>query len=449
MLHKILIFSIVVLLGTGTLFAQQGLREQWKSIDSVISCRWQEEIAHSKNLPYPFVSAFKGADFIFYWDTYFINKGLIAQHMDSLAMFNVQNILSVVDRYGFMGNAAVTAWGMNRSQPPFLSQMVWDVYVAGKEKNQQFLAYAYPILIKEYSFWTNSGETNIEDHHTAIAGLQRYGTHASREELLRLYEELESRFNLPAGLDDDHKVKTAYPYAVEAATGMDFTPRFEHRCPEFIALDLNSLLYNMETNMGLIATRLHLSEATTWNQRAERRKALINRYCWNEKRGFYLDYDFVHHRSSRCASSIGFIPLWAGIASAKQAKKVRRNLRLFQSTSGLTAVDRSSDEVHYQWGPTAIWAPLQLLAVDGLLRYGFKKEAEGLRADYLNLIANNYLNPVPGEYREGRKDVHREKGYLYEKYKIDGTIDDDEYTANRMMGWTAGVFAAFYHLVIR
>jgi len=39
-------------------------------------------------------------------------------------------------------------------------------------------------------------------------------------------------------------------------------------------------------------------------------------------------------------------------------------------------------------------------------------------------------------------------GKLFEKYKVDGTINDDEYKANEMQGWSAGTFAFCYQYVL-
>lgn len=414
-------------------------RYDLKSINSKISNDWAAEVTNNKDLPYPYVTAFSHDQHMFYWDTYFINKGLLATNNLKLAKQNVLNVLYVVDRFGYMGNAAITSWGMNRSQPPYLSVMVRDVYDV--EKDAEFLRFAYPILKKEYHFWTDTRSSAIEDHSTSIVGLQRFGHHAAKKELVDLYNEIAGRLNLKKDLSDEQKSQIASNYAAEAESGMDFTLRFENRCPEFVAVDLNSLLYCLEINLGWMSAELKLSNEPQWNKIAKRRKDLINYYCWDEKSGLYYDYDFISGRKSKVVAVTTFEPLWAGMASRHQAQKVISNLQYFETPYGLTTTGKGSNDKGYQWGSSSIWAPMQLIAVDGMLNYGFTKDAKRIADRYLNLIAENYylpkssINDLP---------VIRKTGTVYEKYKYDGTINDDEYVANKMMGWTAAVFNYLY-----
>lgn len=62
---------------------------------------------------------------IYYWDTYFTNVGLILMGKTELAKSNVDNMLFLIEKYGFMPNGNRTFY-LNRSQPPFLSKMVRD-----------------------------------------------------------------------------------------------------------------------------------------------------------------------------------------------------------------------------------------------------------------------------------------------------------------------------------
>ena len=65
-------------------------------------------------------------DEFYYWDTCFTNKGLIADGKYEDALHNVLNMAYLIDRYGYMPNAAVTGM-LNRSQPPLFGVMVRDI----------------------------------------------------------------------------------------------------------------------------------------------------------------------------------------------------------------------------------------------------------------------------------------------------------------------------------
>ena len=79
-------------------------------------------------LPHPYTVPSVGHfDELYYWDTYFFNKGLAICKCMDLARNNTDNMLYLVNKYSFMPNGNRTYY-LSRSQPPFLSMMVYDVY---------------------------------------------------------------------------------------------------------------------------------------------------------------------------------------------------------------------------------------------------------------------------------------------------------------------------------
>lgn len=418
--------------------------EQWQELNRFVLSQWDNQLSKADNLPHIFIGPFPDMSFIFYWDTYFTNVGLYTHNMETIAGWNTKNLLSVVDKHGFMGNAAMTNWGMNRSQPPYLSIMVRDFFEKTGEKDTAFLKMAFPILEREYHFWTDTSASAIEQHKTSIPGLQRFSHHASREELLTFYEEIAKRFSLAKDLGDDEKIRLSMPYIVEAATGMDFTNRFQNRAREFVAVELNTLLYVYETNFHWMTNLLGISGEPDWQAKAEKRKELMDFYCWDEKRGLYLDYDFVNKKRNKVAAITTFQPLWAGMASKQQAERVVENMHLFEGEWGLATTEKTGETKSYQWGETSVWAPMQMLTVLGLQNYGYEKEAKRIASKYLDLLSKNYISPVPVAFVWKGENKMREPGHIYEKYTTDGNINDHEYAARYMIGWSGGTAAFCY-----
>ena len=138
---------------------------------------------------------------------------------------------------------------------------------------------------------------------------------------------------------------------------MDFTPRFENRCTDFIAVDLNSNLYYYETLLAWMVKELALNNEPDWELMAAKRKDLINQYCWNEERGLFMDYDFKNKRFTKVASIACMYPLFVGMASAEQAEKTVRNLTLFEYQYGVTVCEKFEKPVLYQWDYPAGWPP--------------------------------------------------------------------------------------------
>ena len=103
-------------------------------------------------LPYPYTVPCVSGMFqeMYYWDTYFTNLGLILSDKLGQAKNNTDNILYLVERFGYMPNGNRTNY-LKTSQPPFLSLMVKDIYE--KTGDKEWLRKAAKTIQKEYSFW--------------------------------------------------------------------------------------------------------------------------------------------------------------------------------------------------------------------------------------------------------------------------------------------------------
>jgi alpha,alpha-trehalase len=395
-----------------------------------IAASWDKTVRTSPDdpthvrVPYPYtVPSIEGAfQEMYYWDTYFTDRGLLLDGRLELARQNCDNMLYLVDTYGFMPNGTRT-WYLTRSQPPYLMIMVLDVFE--KSQDRAWLQRAYPILKREYETWTTG------DQLVAETGLSRYfDRETDRQNLLAAFAGVAGRIGLPTDCSDDDKMRHAQHALAECTSGWDFTPRFENRCLDFIPVDLNANLYLYELGFATIAEILGDGSADAWREKAAARRERLERFCWSEARGLYLDYDFVNRRHTTVASLATFQPLWAGMAAPDRAARVRENLPLFERDFGLAtceAVDTGSRS--YQWGYPNGWAPLHLIAVEGLQRYGYDQDA--------TRIADKYLAAVAGLFDK--------TGNLWEKYNVsDGSLQAVcEYDNPEMLGWTAGVFVVF------
>ena len=119
-----------------------------------------------------------------------------------------------------------------------------------------------------------------------------------------------------------------------------------------------------------------------------------------------------------------FWPLWAGWASEEQAARVVRNLPLFETEHGLLT---STTSTGCQWDAPFMWAPLVLMAVQGMDRYGFHEEA--------TRVARRFLATLSAEFER--------TGQLFEKYnavtgsaEVAGDITFGYPTNEPGFGWT-------------
>ncbi len=412
--------------------------EAWPEIENNIRGGWLRYVDTTDVLPHPFSYALNPGT-LYYWDLYFINEGLMMQGFWEQARNNVDNFTYEVEKLGFIPNAH--GWGEDRSQTPYYGMMVRSYWEKAPEKDTAWLRKAYLAVIKEYEFWTNENGNEIENHRTSIPGLQRYGNHADTAAQVVFYDRvLKGRFHLPDGAPREEKMAIASHRMSECET-MDFNPRFEGRCNDYIAVDLNSNLCQYEKDLAYFEQQLGIVSSYGWEDRAERRAEAINAHLWNEERGLYMDYDYVNERFSPIASVITLMPLYRSIAPVDRAARVRKNLSLFDSPGGLVVCEVSEQPVNYQWGDDDVWAPMQFIAMDALHNYGYKRDARRVALQWLNTATRNFLEPVPATYPPFKYgDGNRHPGFLYEKYTRTGEINDGEYSCSEMMGWSAATF---------
>ncbi len=389
-------------------------------------------------LPYDYVTPNnKKFNYIFYWDTFFMFKGLIGTKYEKVMDKMMRNFSYLFEIYDIIPNFNALA-GLGRSQPPFLSSMLLDTYIKNREgqgilKNlhkffnpidKKRLGKMFEFAKKEYQeVWID--KENAFNHHVNGYGLSRYG-------------------------DRD----IGYAHSSELESGWDFTSRFYSKCNYFLPIDLNVYLYKYEQDFAYISEVFHSQkEHHFWHDKASNRKDEINRLMWDEKNGFYFDYSWYHDKRSDFLSLAGFTPLWAGMADYSQAEMMLEKLDEFETESGLTitakkshtkTVDLSKIPTWYQpavneiiqpkqWDYPNIWPPLEYLTVIGLLKYGFKNEAVRIMKNSVNLHANLYR-----KYKTFFEKINSET-------KTPG--NNFEYENQEGFGWTNAVFYRYIHIL--
>jgi alpha,alpha-trehalase len=410
------------------------------------------------------------------WDSYFIIRGLVRDKRLDLAQGMVENFFFEIEHYGAVLNANRTYY-LTRSQPPFLSSMILAVYEAQKaagHEDRAWLEKAYGYAARDYGLWTR------EPHLAGSTGLSRYydfGNGPAPESLKdetghltqvaayflghpgggRGYlvpaksgdasqERLGPLFGLQVCDTTTSMARSDCASAGSAAlisdyykgdramreSGYDISFRFgpfgaatHHYAP----VCLNSLLYKTEEDLALMSDLLgHKKEAVDWRRRADDRKERIQNYLWDAKRGLYFDYDFEKQLQSSYEYVTTFLPMWTGIATPEQARAIMKNLAVFEKPGGLVM---SPYESGGQWDYPYAWAPNQLLADEGIRRYGFKDEADRVSYEFLSTVAENF----------------RRDGTIREKYNAVTRSSETQVTAGYHMnivgfGWTNGVFLA-------
>lgn len=370
------------------------------------------------DLPFPYTSPCVRGEgkfsFFFYWDTYFTNLGLLRTGHAEMARNNIRNMAWFIARQGFMPNHTAL---FNRSQPPYLALMVREYVEATGDR--ALLAEVADRLRQEYHFWSTA--------RLKPNGLQGYGSQETDDGCADFHRVVVRRLGVPADVPRAEKVRIGRRYLAEAETGWDFTPRFDGRCDDFAAVDANALLHAYETLFAAEAPALGWDDAALWAQRAERRRALVQRDLWDDARGWFFDYDCANARPGPVPVLAGMAALFAGLATPEQARRAAQALPQFERAHGVAVTPEHDGCRRYQWAFPNVWPPLVYLTVMGLARYGLHDDARR----------------VARKFVDTQVALFGSTGRLWEKTDCEtGEVAGAEYGAAAMLGWTAGVFLA-------
>jgi alpha,alpha-trehalase len=412
------------------------------------------------------------------WDSYFIIRGLVRAGRLELARGMVNNFFFEVEHYGAMLNANRTYY-LTRSQPPFLSSMFVEVYDALEKSGRgdtAWLARGYADLEKDYEMW------NRDPHLAGDTGLSRYYDFGEGPPAEALQDEAGTYRKVAAYFffhpaQADHYIVENLPGVTEPVAGAAYTQQvcelpvaaaraecdkrlefklssdyykgdrsmresgfdvsfrfgpFGAATHHYAPVCLNSLLYKTEKDLEQISRWLgHATDAEKWSKRAEQRKNLIARYLWNDQAGFFFDFNWQTGQRSSYRYATTFYPLWAGLATPEQAKALVKNLPVFEQPGGLAM---STEDTGAQWDLPYGWGSIEMLAVDGLRRYGFSADADRISYEFLSMVAENF----------------RRDGNIREKYNVVTRSSEAHAEVGYQMnvvgfGWTNAAFLELLH----
>ena len=440
-------------------------------------------------LPYPYVVPGGRFNEMYGWDSYFIVLGLEADHQEALAKDMVDNFLFEIENYGAVLNANRTYY-LSRSQPPFLTSMIRAVYEnpasfpstpQGRTDARAWLVRAYTLAEKDYSTWTRP------EHKAGTTGLARYFDYGSGPvpemaddstyypDVIRWLEaHPKATFGGEAGAQylvkgpehpadaeaarlrqtscdvkisvvcmhawaDGYRLTRDYYLGDRAMRESGFDPSFrfgpfDGSTHHYAPVCLNSLLYRYERDLQHIALLLGKgADGARWAKRAQMRNNAIHRYLWKPQEGVFADFDFVKHRSSDYAYISSLYPLWAGVASREEAKKVVAKLNLFERPGGLSMSNYDSGA---QWDEPFGWAPTNWIGVAGLDAEGFRDDAKRLAAKWNATVDQGFAND----------------GTIREKYNVvsanANVAVSTGYKVNQIgFGWTNAVYLKMKQIV--
>lgn len=468
------------------------LNQNWKHLSKISNGSFStDSTLIDTGLPF-FIPGGRFREF-YYWDSYWILKGLLGLKMETSAKNLILNFMKMIDLFGFIPNGSRTYY-TGRTQPPLFTQMIYLLYKYAPEKFGKFvLEDALNAAIVEHKWLEVNRRVKIIKNGKVFY-LNRYYENSQMPRLECFREDLDvfgekinihlshnnsamCNENMPNQLlcvnplvgdappDKSPAINDGYQdgyyNALEffihirsaAESGWDFSSRWLEdgtnlitiHTADFIPVDLNAIMYKNEKILSyLLKIKGNDKLSDKFEKRAQKRLAAIQEVLWNDKLGVWNDFDFKNHKFNDLRFYFSNItPLIFGIdppVGNYRQILLKYNRVLFGYPGGIPASDSitfidnkkavSKPMALHQWDFPNAWAPHQSMMVDFLVEKG-----DGTLALH---VARSFFNNVNMGFRK--------YGVFFEKYLCNNpgsTGNGGEYSPQVGFGWTNGVIIDF------
>ncbi|XP_018343589.1 PREDICTED: trehalase isoform X2 [Trachymyrmex septentrionalis] len=375
----------------------------------------------------------------YYWDSYWIVKGLLLSEMHDTVKGMLNNFVKIVDKIGFIPNGGRIYYEM-RSHPPLLIPMV-DEYLKTTH-DDAWLKENLWLLEKEFNFWMTNRTVDIEKDGINYT-------------LARYYEE--SSGPRPESYKEDYLTSQSFRTAEEkdnyyselktaAESGWDFSSRwFVHegtnkgnltnlKTRSIIPVDLNTFLYRNAILLAQYNRQMgNETKAAHYDELAKKWKEAIEMVLWHEEVGVWLDYDILNDIKRDYFYPTNILPLWTDCYDttkrteyvSKVLKYLEKNQIMLNQGGIPTTLEHSGE----QWDYPNAWPPLQYFFIMSLNNTG---DAWAQRLAY----------EISQRWVRSNYKAFNETHCMYEKY--DATVSGGhgsggEYEVQLGFGWSNGL----------
>ncbi|XP_075987321.1 trehalase-like isoform X2 [Anticarsia gemmatalis] len=378
----------------------------------------------------------------YYWDSYWILKGLLLSEMRSTAKGMVSNFLDIVDRIGFIPNGGRIYYKM-RSQPPLLIPMV--ELIMEDMDDVSFLRQHIHTLDREFDYWMTNHSVEVE-HNGHRHTMARYFDMSQGPRPESYKEDIDCARHFDS---NDKKEELYAELKAAAESGWDFSSRWfilngtnkgnltNLKTRSIVPVDLNAIMCWNARLLRDYHTRLgNIDKAEYYRNVHARFMDAIDQVLWHEDVGVWLDYNLESGRPRDYFYPSNISPLWANCYDpAKKDYYVNRVINYLDKVKvdifegGIPTTFEHSGE---QWDYPNAWPPLQYIVVMGL-------------ADTGHTEAMRYASEIATKWVRSNFEVWKQKTAMLEKY--DATIfggfgGGGEYVVQTGFGWSNGVIMA-------
>ncbi|CAI5454936.1 unnamed protein product [Caenorhabditis angaria] len=401
------------------------INKRWNDLSKVFNQKLllQPHLFPVRVVQDPFIIPGGRFNVYFYWDSYWIIKGLARARLCESSTFIVKNFISLINQYGYVPNSGHIQLS-RRSQPPMLLHMIEEQFASCQNIEYDWLEAA----AKEMEFWETNRTIKI-DNHTMF--LYRTQTNCPRPESFL------ADYNKGISSTDPRKVWRGISSACES--GWDFSSRWISdnstntiQADRIVPVDLNVI---MAKNYYILFELYNLFEmfdfAEVYKNKYEVLSNSIHELMWNENENSWFDFNLDIESQSNKFYISNLFPLLLPSMQQHANKTVDLVKNITRFDGGIPISLTPSTE---QWDYPNTWAPTQHLFIQSLRATNnliLLEIAKTQSLKFIETVYNGVFNPPKGQ-----------NGTIWEKYDArssNGTPGKGgEYIVQEGFGWTNG-----------
>jgi alpha,alpha-trehalase len=310
-----------------------------------------------------------------YFTSLFAVDALHALGEDSLATQVATNNFQFIQDYGYVpyGNRS---YYLGFSDLPVLSLMSEQV----AKKQPDLLPWFGNLMARDYQVKMGMGDTDKKAYSEALKTKKKEFKTVVFVESERLLNRYYSSSTPNSQI------------SLLKSTQWPTSSRFnDNNLSSVLPIDLNALMYHFELTLAKSFEAKQRKEyAASYTNLSNTRKELIDKYFYNETKGFYYDYDYVNQKQTEAETLAGIFPVLTGLSDAKQTEAVINKLeQSFLTDNGVL------NEVSQELGS----AEMNYLTILALRKAGKMDLANTLKNRWIKLnrayfAANKHILPA-------------------------------------------------------
>ena len=309
------------------------------------------------------------------------------------------------------------------TMPPLHASACLHIYQAArnKKKAREFLESMFPKLMAShryfYTYRDPQGSGLVYIRHPWESGLDNSPSwdkplcHMEIDKsALPQYERKDLKHGVPKNQRPSDEDYDRYVYLVDLFRRMQYEEeKIFAECP-FLIQDVlfNSILCRANHDLAEIGriVKQDTGEAEAWAALTSR---AIRETLWSEERRQFEPRDLISNTLIPSATASGFMPLYAGAASAEQAELLYARINSLSfcalhqgncfTIPNFDMGSEAFDSKNYWRGP--VWININWMLSHGLKRYGYREKADMMKKDLLQLPIrfgfHEYFDSITGK----------------------------------------------------